>query len=184
MGWKSLFLSLSMAVIVPATLAQTPALTAQNDTTQARPADGQNDDEILTTIRTQVQEVNVIFTATDRKGRYLKDLKSADLAVLDDGKPPARMNSFVSETDLPLRVGLVMDVSGSITDRMTFDVTSLAPLAVNKTRTYRRFSDAQADMVVARIYAGIHFRTADEVARTQGMQVADWVFDHAFGRRR
>ena len=83
MGWKSLFLSLSMAVIVPATLAQTPALTAQNDTTQARPADGQNDDEILTTIRTQVQEVNVIFTATDRKGRYLKDLKSGDLAVLE-----------------------------------------------------------------------------------------------------
>ena len=124
MGWKSLFLSLSMAVIVPATLAQTPALTAQNDTTQARPADGQNDDEILTTIRTQVQEVNVIFTATDRKGRYLKDLKSADLAVLDDGKPPARMNSFVSETDLPLRVGLVMDVSGSITDRMTFEQES------------------------------------------------------------
>ena len=124
MGWKSLFLPLSMAVIVPATLAQTPALTAQNDTTQARPADGQKDDEILTTIRTQVQEVNVIFTATDRKGRYLKDLKSADLAVLDDGKPPARMNSFVSETDLPLRVGLVMDVSGSITDRMTFEQES------------------------------------------------------------
>ena len=61
---------------------------------------------------------------------------------------------------------------------MTFEVTSLAPLAVNKTRTYRRFSDAQADMVVARIYAGIHFRTADEVARTQGTRVADWVFDH------
>ena len=64
------------------------------------------------------------------------------------------------------------------TDRMTFEVTSLAPLAINKTRMYRRFSDAQRDMVVARIYAGIHFRTADEVARTQGTQVAEWAFDH------
>jgi len=33
-------------------------------------------------------------------------------------------------------------------------------------------------MVVARIYAGIHFRTADEVARIQGTRVAEWVFDH------
>jgi len=64
------------------------------------------------------------------------------------------------------------------TDRMTFEVTSVAPLAINKTRTYYRFSDAQEDMVVARIYAGIHFRTADEVARKQGTRVAEWVFDH------
>jgi hypothetical protein len=64
------------------------------------------------------------------------------------------------------------------TDRMTFEVTSVAPLAQNKTRTYRRFSDAERDMVSARIYAGIHFRTADEVARVQGTRVADWVFGH------
>lgn len=64
------------------------------------------------------------------------------------------------------------------TDRMTFEVTSVAPLAQNKTRTYRRFSDAERDMVNARIYAGIHFRTADEVARAQGTRVADWVFGH------
>ncbi|HKS55068.1 MAG TPA: vanadium-dependent haloperoxidase [Steroidobacteraceae bacterium] len=64
------------------------------------------------------------------------------------------------------------------TDRVTFDMTSLAPLATRKTRTYRRFSDAASDMVVARIYAGIHFRTADEVARTQGTRVAEHVFDH------
>lgn len=64
------------------------------------------------------------------------------------------------------------------TDRMTFDVTSVAPLAIRKTRTYRRFSDAAQDMVVARIYGGIHFRSADEAARTQGTRVAEWVFDH------
>ena len=64
------------------------------------------------------------------------------------------------------------------TDKVTFEVTSVAPLATRKTRTYRRFSDAAQDMVNARIYAGIHFRTADEAARTQGTRVAEWVFDH------
>ena len=34
------------------------------------------------------------------------------------------------------------------------------------------------DVVVARIYMGIHFRFADEVARRQGKQAADWAFSH------
>jgi len=63
-------------------------------------------------------------------------------------------------------------------DRMTFEVTSLAPLAVQKTRVYNRFSDAAEDVVDARILLGIHFRFADTAARKQGQQVAEWAFDH------
>jgi hypothetical protein len=48
-----------------------------------------------------------------------------------------------------------------------------------KTRTFTRFSDAAAEVVEARILLGIHFRFADEVARTQGTQVANWTFAHA-----
>jgi hypothetical protein len=64
------------------------------------------------------------------------------------------------------------------TDRVTFHVTSVAPLAVQKTRTYNRFSDAAQDVVDARIYLGIHFRFADTAARTQGERVAKWAFNH------
>lgn len=64
------------------------------------------------------------------------------------------------------------------TDRVTFDVTTAVPLAVRKTRTYRRFSDAADDMVEARILLGIHFRFADVAARKQGRQVADWTVNH------
>jgi hypothetical protein len=63
-------------------------------------------------------------------------------------------------------------------DRMTFEVTTLAPLAVQKTRTYHRFSDAAEDVVSARILLGIHFRFADTAARTQGRRVAEWGFNH------
>lgn len=63
-------------------------------------------------------------------------------------------------------------------DRLTFEVTSLAPLAVKKTRTYHRFSDAAQDVVNARIYLGIHFRFADTAARRQGQQVAEWASNH------
>jgi hypothetical protein len=61
---------------------------------------------------------------------------------------------------------------------MVFDVTSNAPLAVKKTRTYTRFSEAAADVVEARIYLGIHFRFADTAARAQGQRVAEHAFDH------
>jgi hypothetical protein len=61
-------------------------------------------------------------------------------------------------------------------DNLSFTATSTYPLAVQKSRTYSRFSHAAEDVVNARIYLGIHFRTADEDARRQGRQVAKWVF--------
>jgi hypothetical protein len=64
------------------------------------------------------------------------------------------------------------------TDEVTFTVTSEHPQAMQKTRTYRRFSDMSSDMVDVRIYQGIHFRFADEEARDQGRKVAKWVFGH------
>jgi hypothetical protein len=63
-------------------------------------------------------------------------------------------------------------------DRGPFEVTSLHPLAMQKTRVYARFSDAADDVVEARIYLGIHFRFADVAARRQGEKVAEHAFEH------
>jgi VWFA-related protein len=115
---KIVFLLLLGALVVPAQWAQTSGQEPEPQS-QSGAADPQNDEPI--TIRTAVEEVNVVFTATDKKGRFKKDLAPSELAVLDDGKPPASVRSFRSETDLPLRVGLVLDVSGSITTRFTFE---------------------------------------------------------------
>lgn len=64
------------------------------------------------------------------------------------------------------------------TDKLGFEVTSLAPQVVRKARWYYRFSDAADDVVEARILLGIHFRFADTAARQQGIRVADWTFGH------
>ena len=60
-------------------------------------------------------------------------------------------------------------------DKMTFSVTSTP---VGQTKTYQRFSDMADDVVDVRVYQGIHFRFADEVARRQGTHAADWAFSH------
>jgi VWFA-related protein len=121
-GWKSVLILL-LGTFVPLQWAQSIDNGTSAATSEARSDSSQPADEIPT-IRADVQEVNVIFTATDKKGRYKRDLTSDELAVFDDGKPPAALRSFRSETDLPLRVGLVLDVSGSITDRFTFEQES------------------------------------------------------------
>ncbi len=64
------------------------------------------------------------------------------------------------------------------TDRMYFEMTSLAPQAKRKSRWYRRFTDVASDVVEARILLGIHFRFADVAARTQGRRTAEWTVRH------
>jgi Ca-activated chloride channel homolog len=72
-------------------------------------------------IRSNVNEVNVVFTVTDKHNHYVKDLKAADFKVLDNRMPPATVRNFSSETNLPLRVGLLVDSSNSIRDRFRFE---------------------------------------------------------------
>jgi VWFA-related protein len=80
-----------------------------------------SDDSPLTTIRKRVDEVNVIFTVTDKHGRYVKDLTKNDFRVLDDKQAQPAVVSFSSETNLPLRVGLLIDASNSVRDRFKFE---------------------------------------------------------------
>ena len=86
-----------------------------------KPAGSSDQDEKLTTIVKQVDEVNVVFTVTDKRGKFVNDLKKDDFKVVDDNKPALSIRSFRTETNLPLRVGLLIDASNSIRDRFKFE---------------------------------------------------------------
>src|SRR5215468_10539067 len=58
-------------------------------------------------------EVSVIFTVTDKHGKFVKDLKQNQFKILDNNLPPRQITNFDSQTDLPLRVGLLIDASNS-----------------------------------------------------------------------
>lgn len=99
----------------------TPASTSPGQSGQTPPPSGDSDsDDSVATIKARVNEVRVVFTVTDRHGRYIKDLQKNDFKVIDDQKP-AEMRSFHSETDLPLQVGLLVDASNSVRDRFKFE---------------------------------------------------------------
>jgi Ca-activated chloride channel homolog len=80
-------------------------------------------DDTLTVIRKRVDEVNVVFTVTDKRDHFVKDLTQNDFKVIDDNKP-ANIESFSHETNLPLRVALLIDASNSVRDRFKFEQES------------------------------------------------------------
>ncbi len=84
------------------------------------PADDQRDNSVLT-IKKRVDEVNLLFIATDRHGKFVRNLNQDDFSILDDHKPPQSIVNFRRETDLPLHLGLVIDTSGSVRSRFDFE---------------------------------------------------------------
>ncbi len=106
-------------VASPSQEQSSPGNTAPNSS-GSPPSQG----DIAATIRKTVNEVNVVFTVTDRHGHYVRNLKKEDFHIIDDDKPPEEIRSFHSETDLPLQVGLLVDASNSVRDRFKFEQES------------------------------------------------------------
>jgi Ca-activated chloride channel family protein len=116
---------LAVAQSAPAT-TQTQSPQPSTGTTQPQPSapGGQRPQDQEYTITTSANEVNLVFTVTDKHGRFIKDLKLSDFALLDDQKAPAQVFSFTQQTNLPLRVGIVIDTSTSIRQRFQFEQQS------------------------------------------------------------
>ncbi|MGA2689052.1 MAG: VWA domain-containing protein [Candidatus Korobacteraceae bacterium] len=81
---------------------------------------GSGVDDSIPLIRKRVDEVNVVFTVTDKRDHFVKDLTQSDFRVIDNNKP-ANIQSFSRQTNLPLRVGLLIDASNSVRDRFKFE---------------------------------------------------------------
>ncbi len=77
--------------------------------------------EPILTITKRVDEVNVLFIATDRHGKFVRNLNQTDFSIFDDHKPVQSILNFRRETDLPIELGLLMDVSGSVQGRFGFE---------------------------------------------------------------
>jgi Ca-activated chloride channel family protein len=68
-----------------------------------------------------VNEVNLAFTVTNKKGQFVSDLNPEDFSVLDNRLPPASVKYFQRQSDLPIRVALLVDASDSTLDRFEYE---------------------------------------------------------------
>jgi Ca-activated chloride channel family protein len=69
------------------------------------------------TIEKKVQEVNLILSVTDQKGHFVQGLSPSDLTILDNDRKQTALTFFQSQTELPLHVAFVLDVSASVAER-------------------------------------------------------------------
>jgi Ca-activated chloride channel family protein len=78
------------------------------------------------TMRKEVQEVSLLLTVTDRQGHLVHDLSPSDFTIQDNGESPKRITYFQRQADLPLRVAVLIDTSGSVTDSFSFEQKAAA----------------------------------------------------------
>jgi VWFA-related protein len=88
---------------------------------QATPQPAQEPEDRSQTIRQEVTRVNVLFTVSDKKGRFITNLAMEDFDVLES-KRKQKIIEFATESDLPLRIAILVDTSNSIRARFRFEV--------------------------------------------------------------
>jgi Ca-activated chloride channel homolog len=103
-----------------ATKPQAPSST-QSTSQQAPPAANQEaPQQSGQTFKREVNLVDVLFTVLNRRNKLVPDLEQGDFKVFDEGKPQ-EIRYFSKQSDLPLRIGMLLDTSNSIRDRIKFE---------------------------------------------------------------
>jgi VWFA-related protein len=104
-----------LAALGMAAIISTGSVAAQNK----QPSQSSTDDNTPAQFSSEVTRVNMLFTVTDRRGRFVTDLSRGDFEIFEN-KKPQEISEFTSESDLPLRLAILVDTSNSIRDRFHF----------------------------------------------------------------
>jgi VWFA-related protein len=82
--------------------------------------------EARTTIRAEVDLVDIIFTATDKKGQPVRDLKADDFEIFENKQ--AQKTAYFSDlnkgSEVPLTIALLIDTSGSVKDKLDYEIAT------------------------------------------------------------
>jgi Ca-activated chloride channel homolog len=105
-------LAILCSVSLPAQQPNPPATPA--------PASQEQVQKSQTVIPVQVNLVDVLYTVLDRRNKLVPSLEKQDFKVLDDNVPQD-VRYFSRQSDLPLRIGMLLDTSNSIRERLKFE---------------------------------------------------------------
>jgi VWFA-related protein len=103
-------LAFVLLAILGHALTGTASSESQPQQSQAQPAPQESTAAPQQKIAVEVKVVNVLATVRDKHGKTIANLTKDDFALSEDGKPQT-ITYFTRETDLPLRLGLLVDTS-------------------------------------------------------------------------
>ena len=111
---KKLYPVVALCALSLLLFGQSQSEQAKNNDKAAPPDSGDKN-----RITLDVSRVNMLYTVSDKKGRFVTDLTKDDFEVFESKKPQTIIE-FAAETDLPLRLAILIDTSNSIRDRFHF----------------------------------------------------------------
>jgi VWFA-related protein len=117
---RLLVIALLGGLAVPLAAQQAPPAASARGQASTKPRTSRQEQTPPFHIKVPVNLVNVIFTVTDKKHHLVLDLKKSDIRVLED-KVPQQIQFFSQETKLPLRIGILIDTSNSVRERLRFE---------------------------------------------------------------
>jgi Ca-activated chloride channel family protein len=133
------------------------------------------------TITRTVNLVDVLFTVLDRRNKLVPALEKEDFKISDD-KSPQSIRYFSKQTDLPLRIGLLMDTSNSIRDRLKFEqdaATSFLFSVIRRTKDQAFVMTFDDEPSVLQGFTDDAGRLRDEIIKTRaggGTAVFDAIY--------
>jgi VWFA-related protein len=113
---RGLLFTLLAFVLLAAPLSDRAQAPQQPQPPTQEPTSPQGQGKITQTVNL----VDVLFTVLNHRNKLVPDLDKSDFKILDDGKPQD-IRYFTKQTDLPLRIGMLLDTSNSIRDRIKFE---------------------------------------------------------------
>lgn len=108
-----------MRTLYPAAVVLSMSLALQSQPTAKADKTAPQDSQDKNRITLDVSRVNMLFTVSDKKGRFITDLAKDDFEVFES-KKSQNIIEFAAESDLPLRLAILIDTSNSIRDRFRF----------------------------------------------------------------
>ncbi|HUJ40146.1 MAG TPA: VWA domain-containing protein [Candidatus Acidoferrales bacterium] len=152
----------SAAFVLAAAALAAPQSPPPPEPAPQKPAQGVNPPPL----RVQANLVNIIATVVTRREKLVTDLDRSEFHVFEDGKEQ-KIQFFSRETDLPLRIGLLLDTSNSIRERLEFEKDAAIDFLHN---TLRRGKDQAFLMIFDNEPSVIQNYTEDAGVLTEAVQ--------------
>src|SRR5437879_251977 len=134
------------------------------------------------TIISVVNLVDVLFTVLNRRNKLVPELEKGDFKIWDD-KAPQEIRYFSKQTDLPLRIGMLLDTSNSIRDRIKFEQDAstnflFSVLRHNKDEAFVMTFDDEPQIIQS--FTGDAGALRDQITKTRaggGTAIYDAIYD-------
>jgi len=120
-------------------------------------------------LKISVNLVDVLFTVLNRRNKLVPELDKPDFQVFDDNVLQ-QVRYFSKQTDLPLRIGMLLDTSNSIRDRLRFEQDAsvsflYSVLRHNKDEAFVMTFDDEPQVLQA--FTGDTGKLRDQIVRTR-----------------